>query len=97
MVKPGRVAFQGNKIVATVKSVKGTCSWGHEAGDIFEVDCHDAAGLCGFLYHDVFPYLVMLQFGGSFPAEWGDQDTVTCRCMDRAKVTVELHRFREKK
>jgi hypothetical protein len=50
MAKPKRTTFPGNKIFATVKSVKGNCSWGHEAGDTFPISCHDTAGLCGFFY-----------------------------------------------
>jgi uncharacterized repeat protein (TIGR04076 family) len=51
--------------------------------------------LCGFLYHDVFPYLLMLQFGGGFPADWGNPDVVEIDCIDRANtVTVELRRIR---
>ena len=82
MSKPKRNTFPGHKVIARVKSVKGSCSWGHEVGDTFNVNCHDAAGLCGFLYHDIFPYLTMLQFGGSFPKEWGDPNMVVMDCMD---------------
>jgi uncharacterized repeat protein (TIGR04076 family) len=93
MAKPRKAHVSSNRVIATVKSVKGNCSWGHEAGDTFVVDCHDTAGLCGFLYHDIFPYLVMLQFGGGFPEEWGDPDVVTVGCTDRENlVTLELRR-----
>jgi len=38
----------------------------------------------------------MLQFGGNFPASWGDQDTVEIDCMDKwNQVTLELRRVRE--
>ena len=83
----------GNKITATIKSVKGNCSWGHEAGDTFIIDCHDTAGVCGFFYHDIFPQLSMLQFGGGYPEEWGNPDVINVECMDRANaVTMELRR-----
>ncbi len=96
MAKPKRATFPGNKVVATVKSVKGNCSWGHEAGDTFEISCHDTAGLCGFFYHDIYPYIAMLQFGGGFPATWGNPDVMTVECMDRTNlVTLELRRVRE--
>jgi len=86
----------GYRVVGTVKSVKGTCSAGHKEGDKLELSAHNTAGLCGFLYHDVYPYLLMLQFGGSFPAEWGDQDVITLECMDKWNlVTIELKRIRE--
>ncbi len=93
MAKPKRTTFPGHKLIATVKSVKGDCSWGHEAGDTFDIDCHDNAGLCGFFYHDIFPYIAMLQFGGGFPEEWGNPNVVDVQCPDRANlVTLELRR-----
>lgn len=93
MAKAKRINIPGDKIIATVKSVKGNCSWGHEIGDMFTVDCHDTAGLCGFLYHDIFPYITMLQFSGGFPKEWGDPNVVTIECMDKTnRVTLELRR-----
>ena len=64
MAKPKRTTFPGHKVTATVKSVKGKCSWGHEAGDTFSINCQDTAGVCGLFYHDIFPYIAMLQFGG---------------------------------
>ncbi|MDY6917261.1 MAG: TIGR04076 family protein [Chloroflexota bacterium] len=87
----------GYPVVGTIKGVKGNCSAGHKVGDKLELSGHDTAGLCGFFYHDIYPYLIMLQFGGSFPAEWGgDPDVVELECMDRANaVTIELRRIRE--
>jgi len=38
----------------------------------------------------------MLQFGGGFPAEWGDPDVVSLDCMDKTNlVTIELRMVRE--
>ncbi len=83
----------GHRVVATIKSVKGTCNWGHKVGDQFEVSAHDTAGMCGFFYHDIFPYIMMLQFGGGWPPEWGPADVVELECVDRANaVRIELRR-----
>jgi uncharacterized repeat protein (TIGR04076 family) len=83
----------GHRVVGTIKAVKGNCSWGHQVGDTFEVSAHDTAGLCGFLYHDIFPYVVMLQFGGGFPETWGGPESVELECMDRWNaVKIELRR-----
>jgi uncharacterized repeat protein (TIGR04076 family) len=85
----------GFRVVATIKEVKGYCHAGHQVGDQIELDPHRAGELCGFLYHDVFPYLLMLQFGGGFPPSWGDPDVVEIDCIDRTNtVTVELRRIR---
>lgn len=83
----------GHRVIGAIKSVRGTCSVGHKAGDQIELDGHSSGGLCGFFYHDAFPYIIMLQFGGGFPKEWGDQDVVTLDCMDKSnRVTMELRR-----
>ncbi len=93
MAKPKPANFPGRKVTATVKSVKGNCTWGHEAGDTFQISCYDAGGLCGYFYHDIYPYITMLQFGGGFPKEWGNSDVMTLECMDRTNlVTLELRR-----
>jgi uncharacterized repeat protein (TIGR04076 family) len=96
MAKPKTTAQPGCKVIATVKSVKGNCSWGHEEGDSFEISCHDTAGLCGFFYHDIYPYVSMLQFGGGFPVTWGNPDVVNVECMDKYNlVKMELKRVKE--
>jgi len=83
----------GYRVVGTVTSVKGECSCGHKPGDKFELSGYSTDGLCGFFYHDIFPYIIMLQFGGSFPEEWGDPKVVDLECMDRANaVRIELRR-----
>ena len=87
----------GYKIVGTIKKVKGVCHAGHKKGDKLDLSGHNTGGLCRFFYHDIFPYIIMLQFGGSFPAEWGgDPDVVTLECMDRFNVVrIELKRIKE--
>ena len=83
----------GDRVVGTVKAVKGTCHWEHKAGDTFELSGHNTAGLCGFFYHDIFPYITMLQFGGGFADFGGDPDSVGLECMDRMNaVKIDLRR-----
>lgn len=91
MTQQRRLAI-GNRVECTITEVAGNCSWGHKAGDKFEVSTHDTAGMCGFFYHDIFPRLMMLQFGGAFP--WGDRDVTRVECPDRANcVKAELRRI----
>jgi uncharacterized repeat protein (TIGR04076 family) len=86
----------GFTVVGTIKSVKGHCNANHRAGQQIELSGHNTGGMCGFFYHDIFPYLVMLQFGGGFPAAWGDPDVVELECMDRTNaVKIELRRIKE--
>ena len=88
-----RIGFQ---VVATVKQVKGHCNAGHKVGDRIELSGHNTGNMCGFFYHDLFPYVIMLQFGGGFPPEWGNPDVVEMSCMDKMnEVTIELKRIKE--
>ncbi len=84
----------GYKVIGTIKKVERHCNAGHKVGDKIELSVHNCGGLCGFLYHDIFPYIVMLQFGGKFPDDWGG-DVLTFGCMDKYnEVTIELRRER---
>ncbi len=79
----------GNKITATITGVKGNCSAGHQAGETFEISCHNTGGLCGWFYHDAFPSLSTLQIGGRLP--WWLGDTIQLQCPDSHNlVTMEL-------
>ena len=74
-----------------MKSVKGRCHWGHKVGDRIEISGHYAGGHYGSCYHDIFPTIIMLQFGGQYPR--GDPVTVELECRDRINaITIELQR-----
>ena len=82
----------GHPVECRITEVVGNCSWGHKAGDKFEVSAHDTAGMCGFFYHDTFPLITMLQFGGNYP--WGDPDVLRVECPDRHNcVKAEFKRI----
>ena len=87
----------GYRIMGTIKNVKGKCSAGHKVGDKIEISGYDSGGLCGFFYHDIFPYIIMLQFGGGFPSDWGgDPNIIELECVDKNNaVTIELRRIKE--
>lgn len=86
----------GYRVVGTIKEVKGVCSAGHKVGDKIELSGHSSGGLCGFFYHDIFPYIIMLQFGGGFHVEGGNPDMVEMECLDKVNaVKIELKRIRE--
>lgn len=92
----GEVSITGYRVIGKIKGVKGSCSAGHQIGDEIELSGHSAGGLCGFLYHQAFPYIIMLQFGGGFPPQWGNPDVVELDCMDKTNlVTMELRRIRD--
>jgi uncharacterized repeat protein (TIGR04076 family) len=75
---------------------EGASQLRHKAGDRIELSSYSSGGLCGFLYHDIFPYVIMLQFGGGFPADWSDPDVIHMECMDKFNLVIELKRIREK-
>jgi uncharacterized repeat protein (TIGR04076 family) len=80
-----------NALDAEIISVKGDCSAGHKAGDTFKIGCWDTGGLCGFFYHDIFPNLSVMQFGGKYP--WGSADELTLECPDRSNlVTIKINK-----
>jgi uncharacterized repeat protein (TIGR04076 family) len=84
----------GHRIIATVTGLKGKCNAGHFVGEQFEISCHNPGGLCGFFYHDIFPNLSVLQFGGQFP--WGDPDVLEIGCPDQHNLlTLRLERVRK--
>lgn len=71
----------GYQVTATVTSIQGHCAAGHQVGEVFELSCHNPAGLCGFCYHHLFPNLSTFQFGGSYPW-WQGRDTLEMQCPD---------------
>ena len=56
----------GYKVTGTITNKKGICRFGHKVGQKFEVSARDTGGLCGYLYHTVFPFILMMQYGGRF-------------------------------
>jgi uncharacterized repeat protein (TIGR04076 family) len=82
----------GLKFKATVTSVQGICRANHKVGQQFEFNTYDCGGLCGSFYHDLYPYLLGLQYGAEFPW-WGDQKIVEIDCPDpynRLIVRLEI-------
>lgn len=82
----------GHKLQGTITGIKGTCGWGHKVGQKLDLSVHNTAGLCGFLYHDIFPNIQLLQFGGEWP--WGEKHVIKVECPDRWNcVSMELRRL----
>ncbi|OPY77816.1 MAG: hypothetical protein A4E65_02580 [Syntrophorhabdus sp. PtaU1.Bin153] len=82
----------GKRIRAEVVSLKGQCNAGHKVGDQFEVNCYNTAGMCGFLYHAIFPALNVMQFEGSYP--WGTDEAVL-NCPDSYNLlTIKVQRVK---
>lgn len=81
------MAWKEPVYVAKVKSVKGTCSAGHKVGDTFEINTHKTGGICGYCYHDFFPYLMTVAMGGKVP--WfKSQDDFDYECPDKYNLVA---------
>ena len=83
-----------NKISAVVTGLKGKCVKGHKVGDKIDLSAHDSGGLCGVFYHDIFPTLWLLQYGGTLP--WMEGDTYKMECPDRGNLLEIELRWGEK-
>lgn len=80
----------GYKVIGTFTGLKGQCGQGHKVGQTIELSAHQSNGLCGLLYNAVYPYIMMLQFGGQWPDSWGG-DTLAFDCPDRYNcLTIRL-------
>jgi len=81
-----------SEVIARVISQKGTCAAGHKVGDEFVIGEKTPPDLCSWAFYSLFPFAIVLQFGGSFP--WDkDPNKATVACPDAASpVVFELRR-----
>ncbi len=80
------------KVVARVVSQKGTCAATHKVGQEFLISDKTPAGMCSWAFYAIFPFVSVMQFGGSFPWE-KDPDKTTVACPDpENQVVFELRR-----
>jgi uncharacterized repeat protein (TIGR04076 family) len=86
------MAKEQYKVTGTIISVKGKCDFGHKIGQKFELSGYSPNGLCGYFYNMLFPYIIMLEFGGKFPDAWGGE-VMKFDCIDKDNaVCIELWR-----
>ena len=57
------------QVTAKVISQKGSCEAGHKVGDVFVIGQSTPGGICSWAFYTLFPFVEVLQFGGSFPWE----------------------------
>jgi uncharacterized repeat protein (TIGR04076 family) len=84
------LSWRDVEFIAKVVSVKGLCAAGHNVGDEFVINTHKTGGICGFVYHDLFPVLMAAVMGGTIPW-WESADEGTYECSDKRNlVTFKL-------
>jgi len=73
------------------------CYNGHKVGDEWLWQERTPAGLCWAAYNAIFPFALVLKYGGTFPWQ-KDPNVITASCPDGEVVnTFELKRIPEKK
>lgn len=85
----------GHRVVAKVVGMEKPCNINMQEGDEFELSMHKCGEFCGYYYHNVQPFVVMLQTGGEIPG-LPDPDVMqgfTCP-NPQHKVQIELQRVR---
>ena len=85
----------GNKVVAKVIDKQGDCTIGMDIGDEFDLTIHKCGDFCGYFYHNIFGWVKMLEFGGTFPL-LEDPDVMVWECPNaNNRVKVEIKRIIE--
>lgn len=78
---------QGVKIEVVEIQGTGKCSSGHAVGDVWNVTSDVVpAGMCGWAYAAMLPFLQVLRYGGSFPWEATGEAAVCCPDPDNPVV-----------
>jgi len=86
------------KVVVTVLSVRGRCSFGHRVGDQIVFDGETVSGrVCLSALYSFLPKVFAMRYGADFP--WLDEehkDVATHACPDAEnQVVFEVRRIRE--
>jgi uncharacterized repeat protein (TIGR04076 family) len=72
------------------------CHSGHKVGDEWLWDEKAPGGMCWAAYSSIFPFALVLKYGGQFPWQ-DDPDTVTASCPDPEVVNrFEIRRIPKK-
>lgn len=81
------------EVIAKVISQQGNCSAKHSVGEEFLIGEKTPPKMCSWAFYTLFPFVSVLQLGGSFPWE-ENPDMTTVACPDPANpVVFELKRL----
>jgi len=84
------------EVKVTVKSVKGTCDFGHKIGDTIYFDGKTIKGnICYSALMVLLPKIYSMRYGAEFP--WAkDKDAITNACPDPENpVVFEIRRIKK--
>jgi uncharacterized repeat protein (TIGR04076 family) len=76
----------------TITNVNGECPYGHRLGDTHRVTAMNTDGLCGSLFHAIYPSVMSLQYHGNTPWE-NEKYRFHALCPEMGKVQVEVRRI----
>ena len=69
---------------------RGICNFGFKVGDVFEYEDDGVPetfpNFCAWAFREIFPALLVLKYGGSFP--WESEPNVVRMCCSDAKNPV---------
>ncbi len=83
------------KVRIRVISQKGTCKYGMKVGAEWVVDGLVPGGICLGAWHNIYPNLRLLRYGGIMP-QYPDPDVIKVVCPDiENPVIFELKRLKE--
>ena len=88
----------GYRVIGTITNIKGICRFGHKVGQEFELSTRNSGGqLCGYLQHVAFPWILMLERGGTWfdgkRGEFPEDECPEIECPDiEDAVRIKLRR-----
>jgi uncharacterized repeat protein (TIGR04076 family) len=74
-------------LVIKLVSNQRSCPSGHKVGDEWLWQDQTPSGLCWAAYNAIFPFAIVLKYGGTFPWQQ-DPDVITASCPDHEVVNV---------
>ena len=84
--------YTGYRVIGKIVSIRGHCDFGQKVGQEFELSSQSTGGICAYLYYNIYPYVMTLQFGGKFPESWGGE-RMEFTCPDIInQVRIQLRR-----
>jgi len=79
--------YEYPEITLKIVSQKGTCAYGHNVGQEFDVSGPTPSGMCPSAFCAAYPFITALMMGGTMPWE-EDKNTAHIACPDPENPVV---------